>query len=187
LNSYKYFFAEHPINHDQSNTKDVFLFIYFILVVHCSEKHLKGNKSALTNDFRSNISSVSSKHFVDTHTLKGPSKTVNDQSIGLGNGLSNIFMQLVAGVSATGYLGDGGPATSAGLLANIPWVDSLGQIYIPDGTNFNIRKVDTNGIISLFGGTGSRNNLGVTDVITSAGFHAIFHRRQFGWKCILYE
>ena len=51
--------------------------------------------------------------------------------------------------------GDGGPATEAQLTA--PYgvtTDSEGNIYIPDTENHRIRKVDTEGIITTFAGTG---------------------------------
>ena len=51
--------------------------------------------------------------------------------------------------------GDGGPAVDAQLTA--PYgvtTDSEGNIYIPDTENHRIRKVDTEGIITTFAGTG---------------------------------
>lgn len=63
----------------------------------------------------------------------------------------------VAGNGANGYGGDGGPATSAQL--NSPRavaVDAAGNIFITDGTNNRIRKVDiTTGNISTFAGDGN--------------------------------
>jgi sugar lactone lactonase YvrE len=58
----------------------------------------------------------------------------------------------VAGGGTDG-LGDGGPATSAGIgWANGVTVDSSGNIYIADGDR--IRKVDDNGIITTVAGGG---------------------------------
>jgi hypothetical protein len=61
----------------------------------------------------------------------------------------------IAGDGTVGFSGDGGAATSA----QLHWphgvtVDSLGNVYIADTYNHRIRKVDTSGIITTFGGTG---------------------------------
>jgi len=61
----------------------------------------------------------------------------------------------VAGNGTVGYSGDGSSATIAQI--NNPRavaVDNYGNIYISDAGNNRIRKVDTNGIISTFAGTG---------------------------------
>ena len=61
----------------------------------------------------------------------------------------------VAGSDAHGFAGDGGPATSASLLnPSDVTVDSSGNLYIADTSNFRIRKVDTHGNISTVAGTG---------------------------------
>ena len=64
-------------------------------------------------------------------------------------------LTLVAGsYSTTGaFLGDGGPATAA-LFGNIAGMslDRKGNLYIADYSNYRIRKVDTNGIITTFAG-----------------------------------
>ncbi len=54
-----------------------------------------------------------------------------------------------------GLLGDGGPAT-AGTLNNPQDVamDATGNMYITDGADFRVRKVNTSGVISTFAGTG---------------------------------
>lgn len=62
----------------------------------------------------------------------------------------------VAGTGAPGYSGDGGAANTAAL--NYPTgvaVDSAGNVYIADGSNSRIRKVDPQGIITTFAGTGA--------------------------------
>jgi hypothetical protein len=60
------------------------------------------------------------------------------------------------GIGASGYGGDGGPATSA--LLNTPWgvtVDEFGYIYIADTFNHRIRRVKIEGgIIETAVGTG---------------------------------
>jgi sugar lactone lactonase YvrE len=61
----------------------------------------------------------------------------------------------VAGNGTFGHNGDGGLATAAQLdLPNGVAVDKYGNIYITEAANNDIRKVDTNGIISTIVGTG---------------------------------
>jgi hypothetical protein len=60
-----------------------------------------------------------------------------------------------------GFSGDNGPAIAAEL--NFPSalaVDTLGNIYICDGGNFRIRKVDAKGIITTFAGNGIQGSTG---------------------------
>jgi sugar lactone lactonase YvrE len=62
----------------------------------------------------------------------------------------------VAGSAFAGFGGDGGPATSAFL--NEPFgvaVDLSGNLYVADGTNMRIRKVDTSGTITTLAGNGT--------------------------------
>jgi hypothetical protein len=61
----------------------------------------------------------------------------------------------IAGTGVTGYSGDGGPATQAQLQG--PWGVAAGpdgSIYVTD-TGGLIRRVDPNGIITTFAGTGT--------------------------------
>lgn len=81
----------------------------------------------------------------------------------------NGIITTVAGTGQPGFSGDGGPATSAQL--NMPFaiaVDLSGNLYITDWGNYRIRKVDTNGIISTFAGTGERGYSGDGGPATSA-------------------
>ena len=62
----------------------------------------------------------------------------------------------VAGTGYQGYYGDDGPATKAMFKSPAAIAfDSKGNLYISDMGNNLIRKVDTNGIISAFAGTGT--------------------------------
>jgi hypothetical protein len=79
-------------------------------------------------------------------------------------------MKLVAGSSTTGLSGDGGPATSAQIAARVSWVDSLGNMYVPDADNFRIRKIDPFGIITTFGGNATQSTAGRSGPISSAMF-----------------
>jgi len=74
---------------------------------------------------------------------------------------TNGIITTVAGSGARGFSGDGGPATGAQL--NFPLsvaVDSIGNLYIADGVNCRIRKVDTDGIITTVAGSGAVNASG---------------------------
>ena len=67
----------------------------------------------------------------------------------------------VAGTGAHGYTGDGGPAEYARL--NAPHgvtVDTQGVVYIADTGNHRIRRIDLNGVISTFAGTGQEGYSG---------------------------
>jgi hypothetical protein len=68
---------------------------------------------------------------------------------------TNGVIITVAGKTAGGYSGDGGPATNANL--NQPSgvaVDSFGNLFIADSNNRRVREVAINGIISTVAGTG---------------------------------
>jgi uncharacterized protein (TIGR03437 family) len=78
----------------------------------------------------------------------------------------------VAGNGTAGFAGDGGPATGANLKfpAGIVF-DSSGNLYIGDTANSRVRKVDTNGNISTFAGTGDFGDFGDTNVATKAALN----------------
>ena len=76
-----------------------------------------------------------------------------------------------AGNGIQGYSGDGGPATDAAL--NWPFgiaIDNAGNVFISDGLNHCIRKVNTSGIISTVAGDGSGVYSGDGGPATAAGF-----------------
>jgi hypothetical protein len=69
---------------------------------------------------------------------------------------SGIITTVAGGGSPPDGLGDGGPATEAGLSRpGGVAVDAAGNVYIADTWHSRIRKVDTNGIITTVAGGGS--------------------------------
>jgi uncharacterized protein (TIGR03437 family) len=70
--------------------------------------------------------------------------------------LPNGLIVTIAGGSAAGYSGDGGPASSA--LLNGPAgivADAAGNLYVADTGNHAIRKIDALGMIGTVAGTGA--------------------------------
>lgn len=75
----------------------------------------------------------------------------------------------VAGTGEPGFSGDGRPATKARLdLPIAVAVDREGNLYISDEENYRIRKVDKEGIIITFAGTGKAGYSGDGSLATSA-------------------
>src|ERR1700733_2627620 len=81
---------------------------------------------------------------------------------------ANGNINTVAGNGRPGFAGDNGPATSAQIDPIAVAVDAAGNLYIADGLNFRIRKVDTNGVITTIGGNGTAGNVGDNGPATSA-------------------
>ena len=73
--------------------------------------------------------------------------------------LTTGIITTIAGTGTTGYSGDGGPATSAGLYGTLSVAgDTAGNAYIGSASG-GVRKVDgTTGIISKYAGAGSLQN-----------------------------
>jgi hypothetical protein len=104
------------------------------------------------------------------HTMSVPSKN-SHSSLSLRSISPDLYMELVAGSISTGFTGDNGPATLAKIASNIPWLDSVGNVYIPDNTYRRIRKIDAAGIITTFGGTGTSSTAGIGGPIGSVSFN----------------
>ena len=83
---------------------------------------------------------------------------------------SSGIITTVAGIPTSfGFSGDGGPATAAHLYAPTDIaMDRIGNLYIADGPNFRIRKVDTAGIITTFAGNGTSGYAGDGSPATGA-------------------
>jgi NHL repeat. len=74
---------------------------------------------------------------------------------------TNGIIITVAGNGTAGFSGDGEAATSAQLdLPRSVAIDDNGNIYISDRNNHRVRKVDINGIITTFAGTGEKGYSG---------------------------
>ena len=84
---------------------------------------------------------------------------------------NGIITTVAGGSGASGFAGDGGPATKA-LLANpnAIAVDRSGNLYIVDVGNSRVRMVNTSGIISTIAGNGAFDYSGDGGPATQASF-----------------
>lgn len=94
---------------------------------------------------------LSSHHFSQPNEsiiYKGDGTTLkNDMDI----------VERVAGTGESGNSGDGGPATEAELATYMEFtIDASGNIFLTDGSNNSIRKIDPDGIITTIAG-GNKN------------------------------
>jgi secreted PhoX family phosphatase len=75
----------------------------------------------------------------------------------------------VAGNGRYGYSGDGGPATKAELSGpSGVAVDASGNLFIADASNYRIREVGTNGMITTVAGNGTQGYSGDGGAATGA-------------------
>ena len=83
----------------------------------------------------------------------------------------NGIINTVAGNGEPGFSEDDGPATQTSLAYPMDIaVDAAGNLFIADGGNIRIRKVDSNGIISTVAGNGQPGFIGDGGPATQAGF-----------------
>src|SRR5215471_15255839 len=74
------------------------------------------------------------------------------------------------GTAQPGFWGDGGAATDAQIHSPVAIaVDSAGNVYIDTAADNTVRKVDTNGIISIYAGEGYRGFYGDVGATNSTG------------------
>jgi len=67
----------------------------------------------------------------------------------------------IAGTGESAHYGDGGPASEAAFRdPSSLATDKEGNLYIADGANNMIRKIDTNGIVTTIAGNGNHENSG---------------------------
>lgn len=88
---------------------------------------------------------------------------------------TNGIITTVAGNGTQGFLGDGGPATSAQL--NYPGglaIDSAGNLYINDDLNYKVRVVSSSGVITTVAGSGMRGFSGEGGPAIAAAFNGNF-------------
>ncbi len=79
-----------------------------------------------------------------------------------------------AGTGTAGFSGDGGPATEAQLNRPIGVaVDGSGNLYIADGLNYRIRKVDSSGVITTFAGSRTTGDHGYGGPATEARLYNV--------------
>lgn len=84
--------------------------------------------------------------------------------------ITTHIITTIAGTGVAGYNGDNIPATDAQLkVPQAVFVDTLGDIYITDGLNNRIRKINvTTGNINTVAGNGTAGNFGDGGLATNA-------------------
>ena len=83
---------------------------------------------------------------------------------------ADSVIRTIAGSYSTGYSGDGGMATSAGLqLPSVITTDAAGNLYIADSGNGRIRLVMLDGTITTVAGNGWTTYVGDNGAATLAG------------------
>lgn len=75
---------------------------------------------------------------------------------------------LIAGNGNSGYNGDGIAATTASISPGGLAFDTAGNLYVADGNNHRVRKVDTSGMITTVAGTGTSGYSGDGSSATNA-------------------
>ena len=77
----------------------------------------------------------------------------------------------VAGTGVPGYAGDGGPATAAWLTSPLGIaLDAAGSVYVTEGSNHRVRRIDSAGVITTVAGSGERGYSGDGGPASAARF-----------------
>ena len=107
------------------------------------------------------------------------------------------IINTIAGTGTLGFSGDGGPAIAARL--NYPsgvGIDAIGNVYISDGLNDRVRKINTAGIINTIAGGGWSSSNGIPATverlfwpvgIVMSGNQIIVHERDAFRTRVLYD
>jgi hypothetical protein len=75
--------------------------------------------------------------------------------------LAGLPVDVIAGTGQSGGEGDGGPATEAQFQYPVGIAfDVDGNLYIADAKEYNVRRIDTAGIITTVAGTGAVESTG---------------------------
>ena len=78
----------------------------------------------------------------------------------------------IAGIGSGGFSGDGGPATEARLSVSSLAVDGTGNVFLADGWNSRVRRVDAvTGVITTIAGNGEQLYSGDGGPATEAGLN----------------
>jgi sugar lactone lactonase YvrE len=138
-----------------------------------------GGSSLQLSPLRSNINppgslwmdSQDNLYFADSSTIRKTVQSTTSSPTPLSViPPANLFQKTIAGSFRKGFSGDGGPATSALMNPGSFWVSTGGVIILPDFNNFCIRRINPNGIILYFGGSGSTSTAGASATLTSVSF-----------------
>jgi trimeric autotransporter adhesin len=90
-------------------------------------------------------------------------------SLLVSSGTHAQIINTIAGSGASGFSGDGGPATAAMLQNPLSGkFDAAGNLYFADYNNHRIRKIDASGVITTIAGTGVSSFSGDGGAATAA-------------------
>ena len=113
-----------------------------------------GSTSASGDGFSASAASIGTPNGVATDIYGNLYITDGNNNIIRKVDASGIITTIAGIAGASGYSGDGGPATNAHLgNPRGICVDGAGNIYFADNNNYIVRKIDASGNITTFAGT----------------------------------